>query len=614
MRKLVLALLLLSVLSCQKQSPQQAATTTLTPDYFNDQIAKGLEQDSLQYYLEALNKVPKENLSDSLKAEFAYVAGRFNNRLKDHDKAIENFTYATSFIKDKIKHDREVLHLRALMETYFVRKNDYLNGEGTNEKLWSLLADNDHRNKAYVYSFRERVKKSLNKLDEALVANDSATKLFLRAGDTLNYFIMKMGRSNLLSSMAKPNEAIQTLHEVKPYEASLNTENKYLLHATLGYYHFVNYNLGEVISEYEKANVYAKKLPEHRGRSRVINNYLNLSNAHIERNELNLAEKFIDSIFNIGFENLEYFNQKAALKTKLEITYDKRADIQTVMSQLDSVFAYQEQNYDKQINSELNALKESYENERNLEAAKKEVEVENLKFERNQYILGILLLLAILAAILIAYFFKQRRFKAERQNFLLQQRLLRSQMNPHFTFNSLSMIGEGIENNREESANYIFKFSRLLRSIFENSTKDYVPLEDELQSLEDYIELQQFRFPDRFTYTLTNSVENDHEISVPPMLLQPFVENAILHGFREGSNSGKLSIVLSLEEKYIHCSIEDNGVGIDEKALNKRSSVKLIDQFLQRMTGTGITITNRSASNSQEKGTKVELNIPYLAQ
>ena len=114
----------------------------------------------------------------------------------------------------------------------------------------------------------------------------------------------------------------------------------------------------------------------------------------------------------------------------------------------------------------------------------------------------LLLLIAIVIGFLIFNFYRQRKFKMEQQNFLLHQRLLRSQMNPHFTFNSLSLIKNSIEEDKEQSIKYIQKFSRLLRAIFENSTKDYVPIEDELESLRDYIELQQFRFPDRFNYSL----------------------------------------------------------------------------------------------------------------
>ena len=173
------------------------------------------------------------------------------------------------------------------------------------------------------------------------------------------------------------------------------------------------------------------------------------------------------------------------------------------------------------------------------------------------------------------------------------------------------MIKNNIEEDKEQSVKYIQKFSKLLRGVFENSTKDYVPIEDELESLENYIELQQFRFQGKFNYMIENNIETEDEVLIPPMLLQPFVENAIIHGFRENEVRGNLNIRLDLEEEYIDCIIDDDGVGINENGLNRKSSVKLIDEFLKKMTGKGIIIISKNTMNEKEKGTRVELKIPY---
>ncbi len=607
MKKYILVLCFLIAFACQKK--QDEVVLSKLPDYFNSKIKRRLSKDSLRIYLDQLKNIPKTKLSDSLKAEFYYESGRYNIRLEKYDDAINDFNGAISFSKDKIKYNREVLYFRALRETYFSYKNDYLNGEGVNEKLFSLLDENDYKNRAYVYYYKQKIKAALEQFDDALIASDSATTMLLRVGDTTNFVMAKIGKSSIYSSLGKQDQAINELTKAIVYESYLKTTAKYELYGALGFYFYNSKLFNKAVLAFKKALAFSKQLPSHLIKTRVVNNYINLSKSYIELKELDIAKKYIDSVFYLGLDNIDYISQRGALKINLEILHKKKKGVGEVMAQLDSIHTYQEQNYADRINSELIALKESYKNEIVLDKARKKAEIQSLKFERNQYILALLLLIAMVIGILVLNFYKQRKFKMEQQNFLLHQRLLRSQMNPHFTFNSLSLIKNNIEENSEQSIRYLQKFSRLLRAIFENSTKDYVPIEDELESLRDYIELQQFRFPERFTYSIDNNIETEEEVFIPPMLLQPFVENAIVHGFGSNEKKGTLKIELSYSGKYISCVIDDDGVGIDENNVDKRSSVKLIDEFLKKMTGEGIVIKNKLEKG--RKGTNVKLKIPY---
>lgn len=567
MKKIIVVICFLIAICCDKK--QDKVILKKLPSYFNAKIGTGLSQDSLAFYLEKLNRIPKEGISDSLKAEFSYISSRFNNRLKKYDLAIENLKDAISFSKGKIKSDREVSYFIALRLTYYRYKEDYLNAEGVNEKLLTLLNENDYKNKAYVYRFRQRVKVEIKQFKEALIANDSAIAMFLKVRDSSNYVLSKIGRSSIYSSLRKPNKAIKELTEAIKYESYLRTIVKYELYATLGFYYFNSNLFGKAILAYGKALTFSKKLPAHLSQARNANNYVSISKSYIKLNKIDIAKKYVDSIFHLGLNTIDHIDQRDALKTNLEILYKKNKGIEEVTSQLDSIYAYQEKNYANRINSELQVLKESYKNERILEKARKRAEIQSLKFERNQYVLIALLLLAIVIGVLVLNFYRQKKFKIEQQNFLLHQRLLRSQMNPHFTFNSLSLIKNSIEEDSQQSIKYIQKFSRLLRTIFENSTKDYVPIEDELQSLQDYLELQQFRFPERFNFLIDNTIKIEDEIFIPPMLLQPFVENAIIHGFGKNEIKGNLIIQLNFCEKYISCVIDDDGIGIDANNVDK---------------------------------------------
>ena len=211
-------------------------------------------------------------------------------------------------------------------------------------------------------------------------------------------------------------------------------------------------------------------------------------------------------------------------------------------------------------------------------------------------------------------FYRQRRHKFEKQDLQMQQRLLRSQMNPHFMFNTLSAIQNQIKDNQEHAANYLLKFSRLLRLILENSLSNYVQIENELELLRKYIELQLLRFPEKFTYTIElEGLEEDELLFIPPMLIQPFVENSIEHGFIGIEKKGHINIKLALLDKWIACTIEDDGAGLNHLNNNYKKSVstKLISQFIYKTTRNKITILDKKKEDRNTTGVLVKFLIPY---
>ena len=599
-----LIVLLMIIIACEKENK---LFTSQPPDFFYKKTKQGLSKDSLSFYLNILEKIPTEQLSDSLQAEYAYMTSRFHDRLQDYDAAIEHLIFATSFTKEKIENNREIRFFRALKETYFRRKNDYLNAAGVNEKMYKLLDSSDYQNKAYVFHFNQRIQTALGKPEQALLANEKSKKLFLKAKDTTNYLIATLDGASILTSLSRNEEAEQELKKVVPFEHLLSADMIYQLYSSQGYTYNSKKEYIKALNAYKKALLYAKQLNPRTGLQRVAHSYLNIGVMYTKLNNFPKSKVYIDSVFHKGIQQLRFADQQEALRTNLEISYKQKDNFDAVSSRLDSLFSFLQKSSDKRINGELQVLKESFQNERNLQAEKNEAVVKSLQFQRNQYILIALILILIILTVLILTVYRQRRFKVEKQNFLLQQRLLRSQMNPHFIFNSLSIVKQSVEKDENHNAKYIVKLSRLLRTIFDNSTQDYVPLEDELQSIEDYIELQQFRFPNRFDYTIENKVSSENELLIPPMLLQPFVENAVIHAFGKLKEKGDLYIELSKQSDFITCIIEDNGVGMSKSDLKKNSSMYLIDQFLCKMTGKRLIITNQEGA----KGTKIEVKIPY---
>ncbi|GAB5416220.1 MAG: hybrid sensor histidine kinase/response regulator transcription factor [Crocinitomicaceae bacterium] len=171
---------------------------------------------------------------------------------------------------------------------------------------------------------------------------------------------------------------------------------------------------------------------------------------------------------------------------------------------------------------------------------------------------------------------KQREVEFEKDLLELEQKAMRLQMNPHFIFNALNSIQSLIGTGKETEARYFLaKFSRLMRQILDNSRKSSITLEEEVQTLENYLLIEQFCNGQRFQYQIDVSAELEQDfISLPPMILQPFVENAIKHGMRGLAEDaeGKINIRFIEKDGVLECIVEDNGIGREKSAELNRIS------------------------------------------
>jgi LytS/YehU family sensor histidine kinase len=151
---------------------------------------------------------------------------------------------------------------------------------------------------------------------------------------------------------------------------------------------------------------------------------------------------------------------------------------------------------------------------------------------------------------------------------------LRAQMNPHFLFNCLNSINSFImENDPDSASEYLTKFSRLIRLILNNSQPGPVTLASEIESIRLYVEMEAMRFNNRFSYKI--DVDEDLEINtieIPPLLIQPYVENAIWHGLMHRDSKGHLLIQFRQEDRYLCCIIEDDGIGRQQAKLLRSKS------------------------------------------
>ena len=173
---------------------------------------------------------------------------------------------------------------------------------------------------------------------------------------------------------------------------------------------------------------------------------------------------------------------------------------------------------------------------------------------------------------------------------------LRSQMNPHFIFNCLNSIKlYSLENDSESASIYLTKFSKLIRLVLDNSRSERLTLEKEIETLRLYIEMEIMRFKEKVTYEMIISPEIDKQyVEIPPLLIQPFVENAIWHGLMHKELGGKVSIVVNLvEENMLEIQIIDNGVGREKSAEYKSKTATKHKSFGMKVTNERIDLINQ---------------------
>ncbi len=218
------------------------------------------------------------------------------------------------------------------------------------------------------------------------------------------------------------------------------------------------------------------------------------------------------------------------------------------------------------------------------------------------------------------------KFEHEQKSHQSILKAIRAQMNPHFFYNALNTIQSFIySDDKRNAATYLAKFSKLTRLILEMSEKESNTITEEINALQLYLDIEKVRFNDDFEYQIISSDDlNGHETNIPPMLIQPYVENAIKHGLLHKKGHKTLMIEFLKQNSSIVISIDDNGVGrktsmeLNEKKLSKHQSFataankQRLDILNKNLENTGVEIIDKLDKNQQSLGTKVVLRIPII--
>ncbi len=457
---------------------------------------------------------------------------------------------------------------------------------------------------------------------------------------------------NFNKSLAIENEIQNKSGEAKNYHNlgfALELKNEYDA-ALVNYYRSleknnqINYLLGKVICNNSIAQIYLKrgnpqdaiKILE-RNISLAIKNedlyyitstYIGLGWAQYDLNKFDESESYLKKALKIA-EEKNVPSSIAAANIHLSELYKKKGDYKQAFERYlisDKI----NHNISSDKNKEyVNMLDKKYQAEQKnneIKQLEKELEVSALRQKetrRNQIV-------SIFGAILILGTFivynRQRRLRNEKKIITLEQDMLRSQMNPHFIFNSLNSIKLYIINNEKENAvYYLNKFSKLIRKILMASKEKEITLSEELETMDLYMNIENIRFSNEINYKTTISPEIDLEaIKVPSLILQPFLENALWHGLSSKKDNKTINLDITNENgNFIRISITDNGIGRveaqkikDSKSLKRKSlglaitSERLANFYKGYNKEYSVEIKDLYDENNNAIGTQVIITIP----
>jgi tetratricopeptide (TPR) repeat protein len=363
-----------------------------------------------------------------------------------------------------------------------------------------------------------------------------------------------------------------------------------------------------------------------------------IGNVYLNKNETDKAIPYIEKSIQIAEVTGNIEQKSEALKT-LSAAYSLKNDFNKALNiyklyvaTVDAIHQKKEQELKESaeitatLSRKLQRLdlieKELSLSEKTLDILQQEQQV-NQKQLRVRKVFNVSIGIAFIILTIASIVVYRSNLLKRKANQMLALKSLRSQMNPHFIYNALNSVNNYISKNDEKSANkYLSDFSKLMRSVMENSKHDFVSLSSETDIIALYLKLEQSRFSDKFDYKFTISPDLDtDQYFVPPMLIQPFIENAIWHGLRYREDKGFLNINIGKENSDLKVIIEDNGIGrkkseelktknqkehVSTGLRNIENRIKIINEMYRNKIG----ITIEDLDKNTKTGTCVTILIP----
>jgi tetratricopeptide (TPR) repeat protein/anti-sigma regulatory factor (Ser/Thr protein kinase) len=590
-------------------------------------------------------KLLSENLKNEkgkMTAVYYYgVIAEMKGDFETASKNLENYITYTQSLGDSAEITKGLFHLGIV--NMFQGNYD----EATTLFYKNLAIEEKLKNKkkiAHVLNAIGTVYQRTNKFKEAINKDKQAGAIYKSLGLKIDYGRTLQNMANSYLSLHKYDSAkIFYMETLQLFQAYGNQAYIAIVLGNIGNLYEATNKYNEALGYHQRALAIWRQLNQKKSLANCLNN---LGNTFLELKKYNNAERHLHEALqtakSIGANALlqEVYMNMNELSVQQK-DFKSAYHFYTLSNQLkDSIF-------NEKNTKNINELQAKYESEKKdkqiiLLANEKEAQLKEAQQQAivKKALIGGLLLITIIALLII--FMLRLRMKNQKVLTLknqeiqasnlkreiseLEMKALRTQINPHFIFNSMNSINRMIlDADTEGACRYLGQFSKLVRLILENSENTKVSLHNELAMLESYIQLEDMRFKGRIGYKINVSETIDQENTyLPAMMLQPFVENAIWHGLmhKPSHEKGFINIGIHEAEDMLICMIEDNGVGreqaanVQEKSMQKTKSMglQITERRLKLLNKNKVTeminIVDLKGSDHSALGTRVNISIP----
>ncbi|WP_447635680.1 tetratricopeptide repeat-containing sensor histidine kinase [Flavobacterium microcysteis] len=532
--------------------------------------AKGQYAKAEEYLKKARDIYAKRNKKKEAAVTNRVIAKVQESQNKTQD-AIVSYEMASQTATDKIAEKINYNDAERLKNSAPEQKKDYISSN-------ILLLEKEGEKEEAADAYQQMAKANIDKND-----TKAAVENYKRALENVKH---------------KPEEAIKIKNEIAKVYASENEFdkaieiNKKLINEAKER----NNTEAQIVQMQELATIYFKQQEAEKGIS-VLKNAYELA---IQNGKTILAKNSLDQL-------IKEYNAKGNGEKSIELYENFFENFESLIKSDNSL-----------VDSKVFQVTEDRIKHLEKERALKD-ELISKKNTFNYFLLGSVVLMILLFVFIVKALYS---IKTKNKKIALQS--LRREMNPHFIFNSLNSVNQFISENKELEANkYLTSYSNLMRNMMENSNKDFVSLNNEVEQLKKYLDLEHLRFNEKFDYEITIDEALDGDaVFVPNMLLQPHLENAIWHGLRYKEGKGFLKLDFKLKNNLIKVTIDDNGIGLTKSKELKTTNQKVHESRGMTNTRERISLLNElykknisleiSEKESPETGTKVEINFPLI--
>jgi tetratricopeptide (TPR) repeat protein len=607
-----------------------------------NQIAAEYESDPGQmmtYAKKALTLTQQKGLTDS-EADAWFNIGNANIIQSRYANALKSFTNAQQLYEDQLK-DTTL--------TVKQKNNIKYRLSLTYGSIGVVCSEQNNYSKSLEYYF-----KSLKWYEETKQEDVVAT-LYNNIGI-------------VYESQKEYGKALDYFNKALWIQKKIDEETSAITITNIGRVYLARNEDDKALQSFREAEALFKKDINSRGLAELYNN---IGNYYQKKNDYKAAEKNYREAFAIfektedafgasaalGFlghiyalqkndeKAIEYLNRSSALAQQIDVP-NQILESEKLLSELyekkgnaaQALQHYKKYTIAKEIINNAENIKSQVREEMNFEFERKAAlqRVENEKQQAlfneqakrhvQQMIFSGLFALLAFSIVFLIYSRLQlkKRLTLQRDLAEYEQKALHLQMNPHFVFNCLGSISSFIvQNGTDQAIKYLAKFSKLMRLTLEYSKESLIPIDREIESLQNYLELEQLRFNKIFDFSITKDPNIEDDMALPPLLLQPFVENAIIHGIVPKKQMGSITVDFKLANDALVCTITDDGIGVYKSKKLKENSVTVHKSMAMEITKKRLeviqAVTAKTAhieikelfdAHGNVNGTKITLNLP----